>query len=223
MGISLREYARRRGVSHVAVMKAIKVGRITPESDGSLDPAKVDAQWDDRTDPARRPERSGDERAGTDPAAASDSDESGDEVAQVRPPAAAEPASQGTGASFTQARTAHEIAKAQRARIEVQRLREEVVDRAHATAEVFRLARRERDAWVNWPGRKPVRSPAQGLADLDADGEGLLAHRARIRGLGPTALLCAVPPLRASAMARVRTAPLGEGQTGDGGLPLRIL
>ncbi len=52
-----------------------------------------------------------------------------------------------------QARTAHEIAKAQRARIEVQRLREEVVDRAQATSEVFRLARRERDAWVNWPAR----------------------------------------------------------------------
>ena len=154
MGISLREYARRRGVSHVAVMKAIKVGRITPEPDGSLDPVKADAQWDDQTDPARRPEAPEDERAGTGQTpAASDSDKPGDEVAQVRSPAAAEPAAQGTGASFTQARTAHEIAKAQRARIEVQRLREEVVDRGHATAEVFRLARRERDAWVNWPAR----------------------------------------------------------------------
>ena len=154
MGISLREYARRRGVSHVAVMKAIKVGRITPEPDGSLDPVKADAQWDDQTDPARRPEAPEDERAGTGQTpAASDSDKLGDEVAQVRSPAAAEPAAQGTGASFTQARTAHEIAKAQRARIEVQRLREEVVDRGHATAEVFRLARRERDAWVNWPAR----------------------------------------------------------------------
>ena len=153
MGISLREYARRRGVSHVAVMKAIKVGRITPEPDGSLDPVKVDAQWDDQTDPARRPEAPEDERAGTDQTpAASDPDNSGDEVAQVRPPTAAEPAPQGA-ATFTQARTAHEIAKAQRARIEVQQLRDEVVDRAQATSEVFRLARRERDAWVNWPAR----------------------------------------------------------------------
>ena len=153
MGISLREYARRRGVSHVAVMKAIKVGRITPEPDGSLDPVKVDAQWDDQTDPARRPEAPEDERAGIDQTpAASDPDNSGDEAAQARPPTAAEPAPQGA-ATFTQARTAHEIAKAQRARIEVQRLREEVVDRAQATSEVFRLARRERDAWVNWPAR----------------------------------------------------------------------
>ena len=136
MGISLREYARRRGVSHVAVMKAIKVGRITPEPDGSLDPVKVDAQWDEQTDPARRPEAPKDEPAQADETLAT-----------------GEPAPQVTGATFTQARTAHEIAKAQRARIEVQRLREEVVDRAHATAQVFRLARRERDAWVNWPAR----------------------------------------------------------------------
>ncbi len=29
----------------------------------------------------------------------------------------------------------------------------EVVDRARATAMVFDLARRERDAWLNWPPR----------------------------------------------------------------------
>ena len=32
-------------------------------------------------------------------------------------------------------------------------MKEEVVDRSRATALVFRLARQERDAWVNWPGR----------------------------------------------------------------------
>ena len=176
MGISLREYARRRGVSHVAVMKAIKVGRITPEPDGSLDPVKADAQWDDQTDPARQPEAPEDERAGTDQTpAASDSDKPGDEVAQVRPPAAAEPAPQGA-ATFTQARTAHEIAKAQRARIEVQRLREEVVDRAYATSEVFRLARRERDAWVNWPARVAALMAAELGVDAHAMQKVLETH-----------------------------------------------
>ena len=153
MGVSLREYARRRGVSHVAVMKAIKAGRLTPEPDGTLDPDKADAQWDARTDPARRPEPPEDEPAQADETSpASDPDKPGDVAAAARPAATIEPAPQGA-ASFTQARTAHEIAKAQRARIQVQRLREEVVDRGHATAEVFRLARRERDAWVNWPAR----------------------------------------------------------------------
>ena len=153
MGVSLREYARRRGVSHVAVMKAIRAGRLTPEPDGTLDPAKADAQWDARTDPARRPEPPEDEPAQADETPrTSDPDKPGGVAAAARPAAAIEPAPQGA-ATFTQARTAHEIAKAQRARIQVQRLREEVVDRAQATAEVFRLARRERDAWVNWPAR----------------------------------------------------------------------
>ena len=147
MGVSLREYARRRGVSHVAVMKAIRAGRLTPEPDGTLDPDKADAQWDARTDPARRPEPPEDEPAQADETPrASDPDKPGDVAAAARPAATIEPAPQGA-ATFTQARTAHEIAKAQRARIQVQRLREEV------TAEVFRLARRERDAWVNWPAR----------------------------------------------------------------------
>ena len=145
MGVSLREYARRRGVSHVAVMKAIKAGRLTPEPDGTLDPAKADAQWDARTDPARAPEPPEDEPEQADETSAAD-------TPAERRPTAAEPALQGA-ATFTQARTAHEIAKAQRTRIQVQRLRGEVVDRAQATAEVFRLARRERDAWVNWPAR----------------------------------------------------------------------
>jgi hypothetical protein len=67
------------------------------------------------------------------------------------PPVAPPPVS--SGASFVQARTAHEIAKAQKARLQVDRLKEEVVDRARASALVFKLARQERDAWITWPAR----------------------------------------------------------------------
>ena len=170
MGVSLREYARRRGVSHVAVMKAIKAGRLMPEPDGTLDPDKADAQWDARTDPARRPEPPEDEPAQADETAAADT------PAEPRPPApAGESAPQGA-ATFTQARTAHEIAKAQRARIQVQRLRAEVVDRAQATAEVFRLARRERDAWVNWPARVAALMAAELGLDAHAMQKILEAH-----------------------------------------------
>jgi hypothetical protein len=49
--------------------------------------------------------------------------------------------------------TALEIAKAHLARLRLQRIKGELVDRARATALVFRLAREERDAWVNWPAR----------------------------------------------------------------------
>lgn len=52
MGLSIRAYAQHRGVSHTAVAKAIKAGRISKEPDGTIDPAKADAQW------ARRMSRS---------------------------------------------------------------------------------------------------------------------------------------------------------------------
>lgn len=58
MGIGVREYARHRGVSHTAVEKAIKSGRIQKEPDGTIDPAKADAAWACNTNPAqqRKPE-----------------------------------------------------------------------------------------------------------------------------------------------------------------------
>lgn len=49
MGISMREYARKRGVSHTAVQKAIKSGRIAKEPDGTIDPEKADAAWETNT------------------------------------------------------------------------------------------------------------------------------------------------------------------------------
>ena len=43
-GMSIRAYAERKGVSHVAIINAIKKGRITPLSDGSIDPEAADRQ-----------------------------------------------------------------------------------------------------------------------------------------------------------------------------------
>jgi hypothetical protein len=55
--------------------------------------------------------------------------------------------------TVVQARTAHEIAKAHLARLRLQERRGELVNRVSAAALVFRLAREERDAWINWPAR----------------------------------------------------------------------
>ena len=54
MGLSASAYARHRGVSHVAVLKAIKTGRIVKESDGTIDPEKADAAWANNTSPAQQ-------------------------------------------------------------------------------------------------------------------------------------------------------------------------
>jgi hypothetical protein len=51
---SRRAFARFLGVNESAVRKAIAIGRIDVEPDGSIDFAKAHGQWHSRTDPARR-------------------------------------------------------------------------------------------------------------------------------------------------------------------------
>lgn len=145
MGLSIRAYARQRGVSHVAVLRAAKAGRIPTEPDGTIDPAKADAAWQRSTEPGRskaKPAQPQDRRPVPEAAFGS-----------VRETLREQGLPAGGTVSFVQARTAHEIAKAHLARLRLQRLRGELVDRAQATALVFRLAREERDAWSNWPAR----------------------------------------------------------------------
>ena len=50
--LSIRAYAKRRGVSDMAVRKAIAAGRIMT-TDGKIDPAIADKQWDTNTNPAQ--------------------------------------------------------------------------------------------------------------------------------------------------------------------------
>ncbi|MDO5385932.1 MAG: hypothetical protein Q4F75_01510 [Pseudomonadota bacterium] len=50
LGISIRAYAKRRGITHGAVQKAIESHRITPLPDGSIDPITADKEWEENTD-----------------------------------------------------------------------------------------------------------------------------------------------------------------------------
>jgi hypothetical protein len=148
---SNRELARRLGVSETAVRRAEKAGRIRREADGSWDPAKVQAAWSDNTDQAQqRPARSGG-RTGNHRALKPVPDAA---VGAVRDTLRENGVSVSAGGmTFIQARTANEVLKAQERRVRLQRMKGELVDRARAVAQVFMLARDERDAWVNWPAR----------------------------------------------------------------------
>jgi hypothetical protein len=140
-------------VSETAVRRAEKAGRIARETDGDWDLAKVRAAWAGNTDPAQQRRVAG----------AREQSKSARRAVKPVPEAAVgavrdtlrehgEPVT--TGAmTFMQARTANEVLKAQERRVRLQRMKSELVDRAKAVAQVFRLARDERDAWVNWPGR----------------------------------------------------------------------
>jgi DNA-binding Lrp family transcriptional regulator len=148
---SNRELARRLGVSETAVRRAEKAGRIRREADGSWDPAKVQAAWSDSTDQAQqRPARSGKpavKRRALKPVPEAALGAVRDTLREHGEPVAA------GVMTFMQARTANEVLKAQERRLRLQQMKGELVDRARAVAQVFRLAREERDAWVNWPAR----------------------------------------------------------------------
>lgn len=144
MGLSIRAYARHRGVSHVAVKKAIDTGRITPEPDGTIEPNRADLEWAQNTLSARKPTaRAKIQMPPSEP---------------VRP-LAREPAEPNAptlsagGTSLLQARTVNEVVKAQTNKVRLAQLKGDLVDRSQAIAHVFRLARTERDAWLNWPAR----------------------------------------------------------------------
>ena len=145
-GLSERQYAAHAGLSRGAIQKAKAAERLVLFPDGSIDASASDARRAETTDPSRT-RRPPAPRLKPVPEAA---------VAAVgdtlREQGLAAPAV-GGGTIFLQAKTANEVLKAQERRIRLQKLKGELIERARALALVFRLAREERDAWVNWPAR----------------------------------------------------------------------
>lgn len=165
MGVSRRKYAEMRGVSHVAVMKAIQTGRITTLPDGSIDPETANRQWTAQTDPAfQRGDHS--TRQGVEsarevrkgfkavPNAAFEAVASilQDEGVEPKPSADA-PAASSFGVQIQRSRLANDVIKAQTAKVRLQKMNSVLVDRQKGEAKVFELARQERDSWRNWPPR----------------------------------------------------------------------
>ena len=137
-GMGERAYAAHAWISRGAVKKARRSGRLVLHPDGSIDAAASDARRAEATDPVRS--------------------ENALMQTEVRAGAGTEaPAEDVPGranhTTYLEARTAHELLKAEERRIKVGKLRGELVDRALAADLVFRLARRERDSWLLWPAR----------------------------------------------------------------------
>ena len=53
MELSIRAYAKHRGVTESAVRKAINQGRISKGKNGKINPRTADNEWDKNTDPAQ--------------------------------------------------------------------------------------------------------------------------------------------------------------------------
>lgn len=146
MGMSERQYAAHAGISRGAVQKARAAGRLVLHSDGSIDAVASDARRARFTDPAKSSRaRAGTARPVPEAAVAA--------VGETLREQGIAPSTGSGGTTFLQARTANEVLKAQERRLRLQKLKGELVERDRAAALVFRMAREEREAWVNWPAR----------------------------------------------------------------------
>jgi hypothetical protein len=120
--ISLREFARRNGISAEAVSKAVKTGRL-PAHDGKLDPAEAQAAWDRSKDPARAGRKLPRSTA---------------EVPQSKPEQSAPtPFPSGFGGhSYTEVKTRREGVRLMRDQVELKRLLGELVDATQVRREI---------------------------------------------------------------------------------------
>ena len=144
MGMSIRAYAQHRGVSHEAVRKAIAAGRIQKEADGSIDPAKADAQWQQHTRPAPPFTPKGVATRVATP------------VATSRPstaPPTPSTADEARGVDYHKARAVRETYAARLAKLEFEERSDKLVSKDDVDAKVFTLARQLRDRMQQIPNK----------------------------------------------------------------------
>ena len=138
--VSMREYAKIRGVHLNAVQTAVKSGRIHKTTDGKIDVEKANQEGLQNTDPSksRHPESFF---------------EHGNENSKVSP------------SSFQQAKTADVYYRAMIAKAKLKKMTGETIDRKKAGKHAFNLGRSLRDLFVSFP----TRYGALIAADLETD------------------------------------------------------
>jgi len=134
--LSARAYAKARGVSHTAVQKAIKAGRIQVDRQGRIDPRAANRAWSTGTDPA-----------------------------QVRPQGGDEGPAPGQhlgaqGVTYAASRADRESFLAKLAELDYRARAGELLEAEAVRAEVFKLGRRCRDMLLSLPERLAPRLAA---------------------------------------------------------------
>ena len=158
MSMSLRAYARHRGVALSAVQKALATGRIQSEPDGSIDPPRADAQWDRHTRTSQP----------TTP-----------KVTTVRPPAVSQPAApppmpqasdDARGVDYHKARAVRETYSARLAKLEFEERTGKLISKDEVDIKYFQLARQLRDRMQQIPRKVAPEIVALVVADPDVRG-----------------------------------------------------
>ena len=148
------EFARRIGVSSARISQLINRG-MPVRVDGRIDVAGTLAWLDDNLDTSKR-------TGGAKPAPPSKATKSGGSSATPQPVRSAptSPSRPGGspgpsvggpgGPSLAEAKRVHELVKVQRAKLALERERDELVSRDAVRIAVFSWARQERDSWLAW-------------------------------------------------------------------------
>lgn len=129
--VSLREYARMRGVRLNAVQTAVNSGRIHKTADGKIDVEEANKEWFMNTDPAKSHK--------TDPLFETSSDGGG--------------LPKNGMSNFQQAKTADIYYRAMLAKAKLKMITGETIDRKKAGLHAFNLGRSLRDLFVSFPTR----------------------------------------------------------------------
>ncbi|MBM3746497.1 MAG: hypothetical protein FJW34_11925 [Acidobacteria bacterium] len=137
--VSLRGYAKHRGVTLRAVQKAIQSGRIRTTPAGQIDTGQADADWERNTGP----------RAGSSIAFPSPPPR------RPAPPPAVEPPRAELGGAgtldYARARAVHEHYKARKAKLEYEEKLGKLLSRDEVTVAAFNRYRGLRDRALNLP------------------------------------------------------------------------
>ena len=152
--MNVSEYAKHRGVSHVAVLKAINTGRIKREKDGSINHEQADKSWNANTDQAQQRTRPKPVPAPivAPTTAPTTAPTMAPNLAPRSNDPAVVPATKGLP-SYADSRSAHEYFKAQTAKLEYEQQKKILVLRKTVDDEIFSENRRVRDRLQNIPGR----------------------------------------------------------------------
>src|SRR5579862_9194272 len=170
--MSLRAYARHRGVSLRAVQKALASGRISARKDGRLDADVADSNWERNTAPRPLPSSTPASKRASNRVAAAASPQSSHHHAEARPGTRepADPPRLESGLEYSRARAVRESYLARMAKIDFEERSAKLVSADEVKVAAFNRFRQFRDGMLNIPDRL--------AAVLAAEGEPSRVHQA---------------------------------------------
>lgn len=132
MELSIRAYARHRGVTEAAVRKAIKQGRVSKGKNGKINPKIADKEWGQNSDPAQ--------------IKATLAEEKPDYSQNLIPNA-------GNGPNYQQSRAIKEAYGAKLLRLQFEKESKKLISVDNVKVAAFNAARMTRDRILNIPDR----------------------------------------------------------------------